>query len=427
MLDTAIMTQSMIIVVLLLVSFFFSGAETALFNLTKAQLEKLRQDIAPSSRMVVNLLKKPKRLLISILTGNTLVNIAIATIGVFMTQSLAEKYHYDLNIALGIETIALTMVLLIVGEVTPKVLAIRRSVVFSSRVAWAMTLFTKLIAPIANILYSIIEKMTHGIGLRPEDVFTSDEEIEALAELSEFQGVIGSEERDMIQSMITFGDTVAKGIMIPRPDMEMLHTKMTRKEVLLLIQTTGFSKYPLYDEQVDNILGIIYIKDLLPYLHVNTNIINLKRLARVALFVPEKLPIDALLREMQRKEQKLALVVDEYGGMAGMVAVEDIIEEVLGDLNDEMDENEPDEIRKIDAETHIIEAATHLEDVGNSLNITFSEERDFDTIGGFIFHQMGQIPSPGDKIEFKGFSFKVISVENQRIVEIRVRSLQKPN
>jgi CBS domain containing-hemolysin-like protein len=267
--------------------------------------------------------------------------------------------------------------------------------------------------------------MVNLTGLQPEENFTSDEEIKELVELGQDQGVIGDEEKEMIHSIIEFGDTQAKEIMIPRPDVVMFHTEMSRDEVLTLIRETGYSKYPLYRDQIDQIKGIVFIKDILPYLHSTSQRINLERLARPAMFVPEHQHVDELLREMQNEKQKLAIVVDEYGGFSGMVAVEDIIEEVLGDLKDEIDDSgEETEIVEIKKHVYLIEASTQLDDVAEVLGIEFVEDRDYDSIGGFIYSSLGTIPQPGEIIEYGNFKFEVLSVEKNRIEKVKVTRIE---
>ncbi len=419
--ESALLLQLLGFIVLLGLSAFFSGSETALFNLKRNDLEKLKHDLAPSSRLIVRLLATPKRLLITVLTGNTIVNVALASMAALITTEIASNSGVNQILALVIETIILTIVLVILGEITPKVLAMRHSLGFASRIVGILSIIFKLFSPVAQVVYNLVEKMVTIIGLQPEENFTSDEEIKELVELGQDQGVIGVEEKEMIHSIIQFGDTQAREIMIPRPDVLMLHTEMSRDEVLTLIRQSGYSKYPLYKDQIDQIKGIVFIKDILPYLHSSSQRINLERLARQAMFVPEHQYVDGLLREMQKEKQKLAIVVDEYGGFSGMIAVEDIIEEVLGDLKDEMDDSEEKtEIIEVAKQVYVIEASTHLDDVAEVLGIKFAEDRDFDSIGGLIYSSLGTIPEPGEIVEYEHFKFEVLSVEKNRIEKVKV-------
>ena len=419
--DSILIWQLVLFILLLGMSAFFSGSETALFNLKRNDLEKLKHDLAPSSRLIVRLLATPKRLLITILTGNTIVNVALASMAALITAEIASQSGVNQVLALVIETIVLTIILVILGEITPKVLAMRHSLGFASRIIGSLSIIFKLFSPIAQVVYNLVEKLVTITGLQPEENFTSDEEIKELVDLGQDQGVIGEEEKEMIHSIIQFGDTQAKEIMIPRPDVFMLHTEMTRDEVLTLIRESGYSKYPLYKDQIDQIKGIVFIKDILPYLHSSSQRINLERLARQAMFVPEHQYVDGLLREMQKEKQKLAIVVDEYGGFSGMIAVEDIIEEVLGDLKDEIDDSEEEtEIVELGKHVYMIEASTHLDDVAEVLGIEFAEDRDFDSIGGLIYSSLGTIPEPGEVVEYENFKFEVLSVEKNRIEKVKV-------
>ena len=412
-------------IVLLGMSAFFSGSETALFNLKRNDVEKLKHDLAPSSRLIVRLLNTPKRLLITILTGNTIVNVALASMAALITAEIASQSGVNQILALVIETIVLTIVLVILGEITPKVLAMHHSLGFASRIIGSLSIIFKLFSPFASVVYNLVEKMVAFTGLQPEENFTSDEEIKELVELGQDQGVIGADEKEMIHSIIEFGDTQAKEIMIPRPDVEMFHTEMSRDEVLTLIRETGYSKYPLYRDQIDQIRGIVFIKDILPYLHSTSQRINLERLARQAMFVPEHQHVDSLLRDMQKQKQKLAIVVDEYGGFSGMVAVEDIIEEVLGDLKDEIDDSEEEtEIVELEEHVYLIEGSTHLDDVAEVLGVAFIEDRDYDSIGGLIYSSLGTIPESGEIVKYENFKFEVLSVEKNRIEKVKATRIE---
>ncbi len=378
-------------------------------------MEKLRHDLAPSSRLVVRLLESPRKLLITILTGNTLVNVVLASTAALITARFADAQGANLAAALLLETIILTILLVILGEITPKVVAIRHPLAFASRIAGAMHIIFRLFAPIANVIYRVIERVVSFLGVHPEETFSSDEEIRTLAELGQDRGVIGEEEREMIDSIIEFGDTKAKEVMIPRPDIMMLNTGMDRDEILRTIRESVFSKYPLYKDQIDRILGIVYIKDILPYYHTIAHRINLERLARPALFVPEHQFIDEVLRHMQSQKQKVAMVVDEFGGIAGMVAVEDIVEEVLGDLQDELDKPEELEIEKIGASRFRVDASTLLDLVDEEVGLKFPEERDYDSIGGFIMDLTGRIPEAGETIMYGNCRIVVEKVHQNRI------------
>ncbi|HCW74999.1 MAG TPA: hypothetical protein DHU63_00495 [Candidatus Marinimicrobia bacterium] len=423
MMDLTLALQIAVFLFLLLLSFFFSGSETALFSLKNTDLERLKHDLAPSSRLIVQLMQRPKRLLITILTGNTLVNVIIAATAATITVQFAQKMGWNQALALSVETIVLTIIIVLFSEITPKVLAIRNALDFAARVSWPVNAVTKFLSPLANLLYRIVQSLVDWMGIRPEEAFVSDEEIKTLVALGQDKGVIGVEEKEMIHSLIEFGDTVAKEVMIPRPDMSVMHTAMTREEILGLIREAGYSKYPLYKDRIDNILGIVFIKDLLPHLHSPTNRINLERLARPGMYVPEGQPIDELLRAMQRDRQKIAIVVDEYGGVSGMVAVEDIIEEVLGDLQDELDVDEVEEIQRLGPDAFLVESGTNLDELAERLLVTFPRDKEYDTLGGFVYDLLGQIPQPGDRVDFESYRFEVLTVENRRIQQIKIIKL----
>ena len=419
-LESTLLWQIILFVVLLGISAFFSGSETALFNLKRKELAKLKHDIAPSSRLIVRLLSTPKRLLITILAGNTIVNVALAAMAALITAEVASKHNINQVLALVVEIVVLTIILVILGEITPKVLAMRHSLGFASRIVGILSIIFKLFSPIAQVMYNVVENLVRFTGIQTEENFTSDEEIKELVELGQDQGVIDADEKEMIHSIIEFGDTQAKEIMIPRPDVVMFHTEMNRDDVLALIRESGYSKYPLYRDKIDQVRGIVFIKDILPHLHSVSHRINLERLARPAMFVPEHQPVDALLRDMQTQKQKLAIVVDEYGGFSGMIAVEDIIEEVLGDLRDELDDSkEETEIIKIKPGVFLIQASMQLDDAAKILGIEFKEERDYDSVGGLVYFLLGTIPQAGEIVHYENYDFEVVSVEKNRIEKVK--------
>ncbi|RLG57759.1 MAG: hemolysin, partial [Candidatus Hydrothermarchaeota archaeon] len=314
---------------------------------------------------------------------------------------------------IGIATGVLTFVILVFGEITPKSISAENAERISLVVAKPIKFFIKFFSPLVYILTLITGPVTKRSGKRR--VMITEDEIRLLVEMGEKEGVIEKEEKEMIKGVFEVGDMVAKEVMIPRVDMVCIEVNESIDEALKLIRETGFSRIPVYEGNRDNIVGILYAKDIIRHLNKK---IKIKDIMRPPFFIPETKSLRELLREMQKLKLHMAIVVDEYGGTAGLVTLEDIIEEIVGEIMDEVDEEE-ELIRRIDENTWLVNARARIEEVNEILNLEIPED-EFETIGGFVFNKLGKIPKIGDYIEIDGVKITVEKMKDKRIRKVRI-------
>ena len=421
-LDPTTIVTLVVFVLLLLASAVFSGSEVALFSLDGSTRESLANADDRASRRVLTLLERPRQILITILLLNTLVNVSAAILAALMTERIAEGMALSQTVVLALEVVVLTFVLLVVSEITPKLIATQHAVAFSKFVSGPLLLLHRFFYPLSSLL----AKSMHGIQHRLRTVSSqrlSSDDLKAMAAIGQAHGSLEDEERELINSIVEFGDTSVREIMVSRLDMVALPVAATLPEALDLIRMYGHSRMPLYVDHLDSILGVVYAKDLLPYLkngagHAH---IDWSRLMRPPMFVPLGRKLDDLLKDFQRKKTHLAIVVDEYGGTAGMVTLEDVLEEIVGDIRDEHDEPEDELYLQIDDHTYHVDARIDLDDLNELLGIHIDTESfDFETLGGLIFHITGEIPSEGDEVHYPPLALHVQSIENNRIGLVQV-------
>ena len=398
-------------VLLLLLSAFFSGSETAFLNL-KYDNKKIPNEVAQFA-------KNPKRLLIGLLSGNTIINICIAFLGAYFVHHLTKEYTLSASMLLFIDIVFLSLILLIFGEVVPKVFAMRNSVKVARSAYIPLKFIFIIFKPFIFLFHKITIFFNSLIGVKDEKMFDSEEELKMLAELSEEEGTLEEEESEMIQSIIEFNDKVAGEILIPRVDIIGIESLESLDAVMDLISKEQFSKIPIYVENMDNITGILHAKDLVPYLTGSRPNINLSSMARAPFFVPENKPIDELLNDFKNKKTSIAIVVDEWGGTEGLITLEDIVEEVLGEIRDPFD-NEQNLINKISTGIYMVDAKISIYDLQEAIDIPFPDDRDYDTLGGFILNQLQDIPQKNDAVEFNTNIFTVMSIDKNRIGQIKV-------
>jgi len=403
-----------IFIVFLFLSAFFSGSETAFLNLKKYN-KKIPSDILAFS-------KQTKRLLIGLLFGNTIINICIAFLGAYFIHQIEGQVP---NASLRfLEIVLVSLLLLIFGEVIPKVFAMRNSLKFAQTVFPALSFIFVLFKPIIFIFDKLVEFFHSLILIKDEKIFDSEEELKILTELGEEQGTLEEEESEMIQSIIEFNDKEAGEILTPRVDIIGVEASASLDDVMDLISNKQFSKIPVFIDTIDNIKGILHIKDVMPYLMGSRPQINLLSISKPPFFTPEKKPIDELLDHFQQKKTTMAIVVDEWGGTEGLITLEDIVEEVLGEIRDPFD-NEKNLINKNSPGNYMIDAKISIYDLEEAIDIEFPADRDYDTLGGFILHQLQDIPQENDTVEFNGIIFHVKNVNDNRVGIINVIKTKK--
>ena len=410
------MLDYIILILLLLLSAFFSGSETAFMNL------KLHRKGIPSRFKAI--LKNEKLFLTSVLSANTIVNISIAVKCVQLTKEFSLEALLSPVLVWVIDILIVGLFILVFGEILPKRIAIKNSLEFAKFSYYPLKFFLILITPLSFIVNLIIEAI---MGLFPfikkEKVFDTEEELKIVTELGEEEGTIQEEESEMIQSVLEFDNKMLREIMTPRVDITSISSESSIDQLMDLIKEKKYSKIPLYEENIDKIKGIIYAKDILPYLiGSRPKDIKISDFSKEPLFVPENKPIDDMLDEFKAKKTQIAIVVDEWGGTAGLVTVEDIVEEVLGEIRDPYD-IEKDLFTKYDDSNYMLDAKIGIYDIEEELDIEFPEDRDYDTLGGYIFFHLEKIPEKGESVKFENWLFEVVSISENRIKKVKAKKV----
>ena len=415
--STGAMVACFVACLLLFVSGFASGSEIAFFSLTPNDLFELDEERSPIDAKITMLRKDSERTLATILIANNLVNVAIIMLfGYFFSHAI------DFGDALWAKflfmTVILTFLLLLFGEIMPKVYASKNPLEFCRGAVMGICFFRKMFYPIASIVISS-GKLTEKVIQRENQTLSVDDLGQAL-ELTDTDEI--KEEKNILEGIVRFGDETVKEIMTSRQDVVDLDFKAPYEEVLKCVVDNNYSRIPVYQDSQDNIRGILYIKDLLPFLSKD-NSFNWQSLIRQPYVVPETKKIDDLLREFQENKVHIAIVVDEFGGTSGIVTLEDILEEIVGEINDEYDEDEKNYVR-INLNTFVFEGKTLLSDFYKVLKLndeTFADvEGDADTIAGLLLEIKGDFPKLHEKIDYQNFSFEILEMEERRISKVKV-------
>ena len=417
--ESLYLIYSVVFILLLFLSAFFSGSETAFFSISKIELAKLKEERSSSAKKIVRLLNDQRKLLITILTGNTLVNIGSAITATILTVRLIQQYHLSETWSIFFEVVVVTFLILIFGEITPKVVAVKRPVVFARKIVFWVDLAYLAFYPVSASLERFTLFFSKVFHLEKNEHFLSEDELKALIELGEEKGTIQEEEKEMIDSIFEFGETTVREIMVPRIDMVCVEVTTPIEELIGLIQKEGHSRIPIYEERIDNIVGVIHAKDLIPFLANSQKITNLRKLARPAYFIPESKKIDDLLREFQQEKTHMAIVVDEYGGTAGLVTLEDVIEEIVGEIQDEYDQEQP-LFKKISENIWLVDAKIDIPEFNETFPEPLPEDEDYESLGGFIFDITGNVPEENEIIQWGNYKFQIEKLEGQRIAEVKV-------
>ncbi len=412
-----------IFIILLVFSAFFSGSESAYFSLTPLDLRRMREETHPSGNVLraLKLMDRPGRLLLTILIGNTAVNVGAATIAALFTGRFIIHPESGVHGSMIAEIVVMTLVLLVFSEVSPKVFAVRQAKTFALGVSLPLTWIVTLLKPVSFIFEKATGGISNLLGISKEKAFGDEEELKTLFKMGEEKGTLSKIEREMIHSLFEFRDTTVKEIMVPRMDMVCLDENTTMNEVLQTVKDKRHTRIPVYKETIDNIIGILVIKDLLPYMRRGKQIPPLEELVRKTYFVPESKMIDELLREFQKERLHMAIVVDEYGGTAGLITLEDVLEEIVGDIRDEHDREKP-LVHKLDGTTWIADAKVSIEELNERLGLDIPAEEDYESLGGFIFALLGRIPNDKDEVRYKHWLMIVEKVHGQRIKHVRLKS-----
>jgi CBS domain containing-hemolysin-like protein len=397
---------------LLCFSAFFSATETAFFSLTREEINRFGKSSSKSERLVHALLKTPKHLLTTILLGNMLANIGFYCASYGFAQEIAAESPYSAIWVAGTVCVCSLLTIIIMGEVIPKNIAVKIPDQYSRWAAMPIYLFDKLFFPFRIILTSIINSISRVFdkGGGDEKCVTIDE-LKMLVEFSEKQGIVDQEERSMIHGILDFKRAQIKEIMLPRVDMNLFDIADPVQELIELARETKETKFPIYEETPDNIIGMVHAKDIF----LNPDV-QLKDILKPVQFVPEPKSIEGLLRQFRREGSQLAIVVDEHGGTAGLITLEDIIEEIVGEIQDEH-EKPRETINKIDENKYLISGNLSLRDWSDTFGVEI-EPMGVDTIGGLVIALLEHIPQKGDSVKYEDFVFTVEGVRKRRVTSI---------
>ncbi len=409
--------SSIMFFVLVALSGFFSGSETALMSVNKIRIRELANEGDKKAEIVDKLLADHTRLLATILIGNNLVNIAASAIA----TSLAIEIFGSSGV--GIATGIVTLIVLIFGEITPKSLGNRRAVKYSKLVAPVLFWMERILSPLIT-LFVLVIRLFIGDGNLLSTSFLSEEEIRRFVNVSEEEGVIKRTERKMINSIFEFDDTTVREVMVPRIDVFGIEEKATIRQLVKLAVERGHSRIPVFQGSIDRIIGIIYVKDLLQLLIDNEDEdIIVKEYMRPAYFIPESKKINELLTEMRKRKVHISIVLDEYGGTAGLITIEDLLEEIVGDIQDEYD-LEPKQIEYLNEHELLLDARINIDELNEILPEPILDEDNYETISGFILYQLGYLPKEGEKLEIDNFTIQVDKILKNRLEKIKIISKQ---
>lgn len=415
---TGVIIATILAAVLLLMSAFASGSEIAFFSLSPSDVAELEDGKFDADKKIQNLRDDSERTLATILIANNFVNVTIIMLLNYVIAGVISFGERALLLQFLFTTVILTFLLLLFGEIMPKVYARQDPLKFCRRCVGGIMFARKLFWPIESILLKsgmmaekIIQKENHVLSV---------DDLEQALELTDKNDI--KDEQNMLKGIIRFGDETAKEVMTSRQNIIDLDIRSNYADVLKCIEDNNYSRIPVYQDNTDNIRGILYIKDLLPHLTKSSNF-RWQSLIRPPYFVPETKKIDDLLREFQENKVHIAIVVDEFGGTSGIVTLEDILEEIVGEINDEYDEEEKF-YSKLNYNTFIFEGKTLLTDLCRILNVDDEEfeevEGDADTLAGLLLEIKGDFPSIHEKIDYKNYTFEVMNVEERRISKIKV-------
>lgn len=408
-----IILKLLIIIVLLILSAFFSSSETALTTVSRMRILSLAEEGNSSAVTLLKVIDNKEKMLSAILIGNNIVNISVSSVTTILVTDLFGNY------AVSIATAILTVLVLIFGEIPPKTLATinneKLALRFASVVYWLMYILTPVIFLI-NKLSSLVMKLFRIDKSEKKSTYTENE-LKTIVNVSHAEGVIEADEREMLQNIFEFGDRQAKDIMIPRLDVCMIDVDSTYEEIMEVFQANRYTRIPVYENTTDNVIGIINIKDLLLYRHGES--FNIRNYLRQPYFTYEYKGLSDLLLEMKKASVNITIVLDEYGAASGLLTLEDLIEEIVGDIRDEYDYDEEDELRPINENEYIAEAHMKLDDLNDMLKINLSSP-EYDSVGGFIIEKLDRIAKSGDIVETPDVTLIVDSINKNRIEKVHI-------
>ncbi len=411
--ETGTMMQLIVLGIFLFLSSFFSASETALMSLSKLRIRHMVNEKVKGSELVYKLVNNPSKLLGVILVGNNVVNIGASA----LATSLAIEYFGSSGV--GIATGVMTILVLIFGEITPKSLAAQNPEKVSLRVAKLISFITIILNPIVDVLIKITNAIIKLLGgkINIRQPFITEEELKTLINVGHEEGVLEVEEREIIHNVFAFGDLQAGDIMTPRADMIAVDVESTYEEIVEVFREHQFSRLPVYRENTDNIIGVLYLKDIF-FCDSRSNCFDINDYMREPFITFEFKQLTELFDEMRDKRVPMAIVLDEYGGTAGIITMEDLVEEIVGEIEDEYDEL-GNGVEFIKENEYVVDGTIKIENINKLLGI-FIESEDYDSIGGFVVGLFGRLPEEGGTLEYNKIRFIAEKIEKNRISRLRI-------
>jgi putative hemolysin len=416
------LNQVILLLVLLLLSAFFSGSEVAFFSIKQKNLEDEFKSSKLIHRYTSNLIAFPRRLLITVLVGNTLVNVAASIVSVSIALEIALIYQVKINVILTFQIILVTIIILLFGELLPKVFASKHPYLTIKLIVVPLYLFSLIIYPVSESITELIRLTFSKLKFDKRKSAMTEKEISDLAELGQERGTLEEDEQEIISSFVEFKSVLVVEVMTPRVDIVAVPFNVSSEELIETINRSGFSRFPVYKENLDKIIGIVHAKDLLPYLKNKSfiNIETISKITREVIFVPERKMISDMLKEFQQKKLHLAVVVDEFGGTSGLITLEDIIEEIIGEIWDEHDPEE-NAIKVISTEKISVLGKVPITEVNEHFGLqVIPTSDDYDTIAGLVINQSGNIPKEGYSFNLNNYKLTVKEVLKKRIKRIEL-------
>ncbi len=411
-LNSIIYIQGIVLIILIMLSSFFSASETALMSISKIRVRRMVDENVKGANKVKVLVDNPSGLLAAILVGNNVVNIASSSLATVIAINICGSK------GVAISTVLMTILILIFGEITPKTLASQNSEQVSLKVANPIFIVSSIFKPVVIITTTISNFFIKLFGGKTDGnkPFITEDELKTIVDVSEEEGILKSEEKDMIHNVFQFGDLYAKDVMVQRVDMIALDIEESLDNIILLIKEEGYSRIPIYLDNIDNVVGILNVKDII--FMEDTKDFNLKNYMREITYTYEFRKATELFKDMNKNRQHMVVVLDEYGGTVGIVTIEDLIEEIVGEISDEYDDEEP-EIYVVKEDEYIVDGSVRIEDI-NELIGTKIESEDFDSIGGFIIGILDRFPNINEEINFNNYRFIIEDIDRNRIKKIRI-------
>ena len=394
---------------------FFSGLEVALVGIRKSKVIQLFNEGRKGSKALHKLKMNPSWMMSSVNLGNNLVNVAASALLTSMAIQMFDSF------AIGIATGVMTLLILVFGEITPKSIAAQNNQIVSQLVAPIIWYLSMVLAPVLNILDLFLNRFIKVIGIKSKQKAISEEEIRTIVTAASEEGSIHELEKNLINRVFEFDNMSVDEIATPRTDMVMISNNSKISDVMKLMLKTNYSRIPVYQKSRDNIVGMVYVKDVIKYVTSKKSNMSISKISSKPYFIPESKKVSSLLRQFQKRSEHMAIVVDEHGSITGLVTLEDVLEEIVGEIMDETDKIDPD-IKKLSRNAWLVKGKADIDKVNSQLKMVLAED-DYDTFSGFILKQTGKIPKENEQFTYKNFRITIVERDKHRISEVKVEKI----